>query len=127
MIARANETARTPESFPSPSRRLPEIPASLRQRYGDLPGVAVVMLLALARTLVDRPTAYIAAILLAFSPIANWYSNEIRMFEMAGLFSLLALAFLAPAALRGRVHYWPGYVACAALAIYSDYSAAYIV
>ncbi|MDB5058404.1 MAG: hypothetical protein JWO59_1876, partial [Chloroflexi bacterium] len=45
-------------------------------------GVAsVAALFAVARALFDRATGYTAAILLALSPIAVWYSNQIRMFE----------------------------------------------
>ncbi|MDB5075488.1 MAG: hypothetical protein JWO42_1667 [Chloroflexi bacterium] len=91
-------------------------------------GVAsAAALFAVARALFDRATGYTAAILLALSPIAVWYSNQIRMFEMAGLFALLALACQLTATLRHRARYWLPYVGFATLAVYTDYSAGYII
>ena len=89
-------------------------------------GVAsVAAIYALAAELFDRPTAVWAALLLAVSPLASWYSDETRMYAMTGLFTLLALAFLVHAMRRGHRAAWAGYVVCAALAFYTDYSAAY--
>ncbi len=89
-------------------------------------GVAsVAAIYALAAELFDRPTAAWAALLLAVSPLASWYSDETRMYAMTGLFTLLALASLVHAMRRGHRAAWAGYVVCAALAFYTDYSAAY--
>ncbi len=89
-------------------------------------GVAsVAAIYALAAELFDRPTAAWAALLLAVSPLASWYSDETHMYAMTGLFTLLALASLVHAMRRGHRTAWAGYVVCAALAFYTDYSAAY--
>lgn len=89
-------------------------------------GVAsVAAIYALAAELFDHPTAAWAALLLAVSPLASWYSDETRMYAMTGLFTLLALASLVRAIRRGHRAAWAGYVVCAALAFYTDYSAAY--
>jgi len=89
-------------------------------------GVAsVAAIYALAAEIFDRPTAAWAALLLAVSPLASWYSDETRMYAMTGLFTLLALASLVHAMRRGHRTAWAGYVVCAALAFYTDYSAAY--
>jgi len=91
-------------------------------------GVAsVAAIYALAAELFDRPTAAWAALLLAVSPLASWYSGETRMYAMTGLFTLLALASLVRAIRRGHRAAWAGYVVCAALAFYTDYSAAYVL
>jgi len=89
-------------------------------------GVAsVAAIYALAAEIFDRPTAAWAALLLAVSPLASWYSDETHMYAMTGLFTLLALASLVHAMRRGHRTAWAGYVVCAALAFYTDYSAAY--
>jgi len=89
--------------------------------------VAVAAIYALAAELFDRPTAVWAALLLAVSPLASWYSDETRMYAMTGLFTLLALALLVRAVRRGYRVAWVGFVVCAALAFYTDYSAAYVL
>jgi len=91
-------------------------------------GVAtVVALYGLVRTLYDRSTAACAALLLAVSPVALWFSIEIRMYAMAGMFALLALLFLVRAPAQGRWWPWLTYAACAAAAFYTDYSATYVL
>jgi len=86
---------------------------------------AVAAIYALAAELFDRPTAVWAALFLAVSPLASWYSDETRMYAMTGLFTLLALAFLVRAVRRDAWAAWGGYVVCGALAFYTDYSAVY--
>ena len=88
---------------------------------------AVAALYVVAGTIFDRATAFYAAALLALSPVAVWYSDEVRMYAMAGFFALLALALLARAVRRGSRPLWAGFVAAAAAAFYTDYSAAYIL
>ncbi len=88
---------------------------------------AVAAIYALAAEIFDRPTAVWAALFLAVSPLASWYSDETRMYAMTGLFTLLALAFLVRAIRRGHWTAWAGYVVCAALAFYTDYSAALVL
>jgi len=91
-------------------------------------GVATVpALYALTQELFDRHTASGAALLLAVSPIASWYSNEIRMYAMAAFLSLAALAFLVRAIHDNRWLTWLGYAVSGAAALYTDYSAAYIL
>ena len=88
---------------------------------------AVAALYALAQALFDRATALCAALLLSVSPLTTWYSGEIRMYAMAALWALLALALLVRAISRPSRALWGGYVACAALAMYTDYSAGFIL
>jgi uncharacterized membrane protein len=45
----------------------------------------------LARELYDRRTGLIAAAFASVSPVLIWYSQEVRMYEFAALFGLLAL------------------------------------
>ncbi len=86
---------------------------------------AVLLLFAVARALFDRATALYASALLAISPIAIWYSDEMRMYALAGLFVLGAFASLAWALRRDRPILWLSYACCAAAAVYTDYSAVY--
>jgi len=89
-------------------------------------GVATVPLLfAVARALFDRTTALYASALLAISPIAVWYSDEMRMYALVGLFLLGAFASLTWALRRDRSILWLSYASCAAAAVYTDYSALY--
>ncbi len=88
---------------------------------------AVPVVYVLATELFDRRTGACAALLLAVSPLASWYSDEARMYAMAELFALLAFASLARAVRRDSRAAWASYVVCAALAFYTDYSAAYVL
>ncbi len=88
---------------------------------------SVLALYSLARILYDRRTAACAALLLAVSPVALWFSIEIRMYAMAGMFALLALLCLVSATSQNRWWPWLTYAACAAAAFYTDYSATYIL
>ncbi len=87
--------------------------------------IAVPLLYMVAEGLFDRATALCAALLLAVSPIAMWYSDEVRMYAMSGLFVLGAFACLVRAIRCDRLPFWLAYAGCAAVAVYTDYSAAY--
>jgi len=88
--------------------------------------VAIPLIYMVAEDLFDRATALCAALLLAVSPIALWYSDEIRMYAMSGLFVLGAFACLVRAIRHDRrLSWWLAYASCAAAAVYTDYSAAY--
>ena len=51
----------------------------------------IPVLYELGRELYDRRTGLIAAAFAAVSPLLIWYSQEVRMYEFAALFGLLAL------------------------------------
>jgi len=87
----------------------------------------VIALYVVAATIFDRATALYAAVLLALSPIATWYSDEIRMYAMAGFFAQAALAFLVRALRDDSWSLWAGFAVAAAAAFYTDYSAVYIL
>ena len=90
-------------------------------------GVATIpVLYLLAKLLFDKTTALVAALLLAISPIATWYSDEIRMYAATGLFALLAVYLLLRAAGDQKSHWWLGYALCTALAISFDPSGVYL-
>jgi len=88
---------------------------------------SVLALYAVATVLFDRATGLGAAALLALSPLASWYSDETRMYALTGFLALLALLFLVRATRSDRWWSWLAYTVCAALAVYADYSAVYIV
>ncbi|HET9013986.1 MAG TPA: glycosyltransferase family 39 protein [Thermomicrobiaceae bacterium] len=88
---------------------------------------AIPALYALTAGLFDRATARWAALLLAVSPIAIWYADEARMYAAVEALVAAALACLVWAGRGGRPMLWGGYVVFAALALYTDYSAGYIL
>ncbi len=53
--------------------------------------LVIPVLYELGRELYDRRTGLIAAAFAAVSPLLIWYSQEVRMYEFAALFGLLAL------------------------------------
>lgn len=100
---------------------------------------AVPLVYALGRRLFDRHTAVIAAFLLAISPMHVYYSQEVRMYAMVttlGLASslLFSIAFGIRAGADERsvvppkVRRWvlAGYVVLTALAMYTQYYAAFL-
>jgi len=86
---------------------------------------AVPLLFTLAAALFDYTTALYASALLALSPIAVWYSDEMRMYALTGLFLLAAFTSLIGALRRDRPILWLSYASCVAAAVYTDYSAVY--
>lgn len=86
---------------------------------------AILALYMVTVVLLGRLTAVCAAFLLAISPVVVWYSDEARMYMLAGCFVLAAFAFLLRAIRHHRGGFWAGYVVFAVLALYTDYSAVY--
>ncbi len=78
---------------------------------------------ALARELFGSRVGMYAALLLALSPMHIPYSQEVRMYAMVAVLSLLASYFLLLALRRQRWPYWLGYVVCATLSLYTHYFA----
>jgi hypothetical protein len=76
--------------------------------------------------LFDKATALCAAFLAAISPIATWYSDEIRMYAPTSLFAVLTVYLLLRAVQGRRARWWVGYAVCAAFAITFDPSGVYL-
>lgn len=101
--------------------------ASLRMPSLVAGTAAILVVYAIARLLLSRPPALVAAALVAISPMATWYSQEGRMYALTWLLVLASyLSVIAGArstrgraALAGAVH-----AALTALALWTDYSAA---
>ena len=92
-----------------------------------LAGTASVWFLyAWVRELFGRPTARVAAILLATSPLHVYYSQELRNYAFAFLFSLMASYYLERLIRRWAARRAVGYAACVAAAALSNFSAAFI-
>jgi hypothetical protein len=82
----------------------------------------VPVLYELGRELYDRRTGLLAAGFAAISPMLIWYSQEVRMYEFATLFGLLALlmqlrAIRDPTSLPN----WAGYILASAALLWSHY------
>ena len=87
---------------------------------------AIPVVYVLGRELADRLTGLAAASLIAVSPFAVWYSQEVRNYSFLILFASLAtLAVWRLVAGRGRGLVL--YVASAVLALYSNLSAAFLI
>jgi mannosyltransferase len=79
----------------------------------------IVVAYALTRSLVDRPTGAVAALLLALSPFQVHYSQEIRMYAFLGLWLILATYCYWNGSNTDGWAWWLGFSASAALAQYT--------
>ncbi len=76
----------------------------------------------LGRELYDRRTGLIAAGFVAVSPMLVWYAQEVRMYEFATLFGLLALLMQLRAIRNpGSMGNWAGYILASAALLWSHY------
>ncbi len=76
----------------------------------------------LGRELYDRRTGLIAAGFAAVSPMLIWYAQEVRMYEFATLFGLLALLFQLRAIRNpSSLGNWAGYILASAALLWSHY------
>lgn len=91
-------------------------------------GVASVALIyALTRRLRDAATARRAALLLALSPYAVWYAQEVRMYTWVPFLTLLALYALERACAQPRAGWWALVLIATSLAFYSHILAALLL
>ncbi len=105
--------------------------AALRA-LGALLGVLTVLgVLLLVRRLSGRPTALLAGVLLALSPVLVWYSQELRMFQPATTAIVWAAYFLLRAWQEprrpARLGWWLGMIAAFTFALYSYLFAAFVL
>lgn len=103
--------------------------------------LAVIIVYVLGRRLFDVEVGMLSALLLALAPLHIWYSQEARMYVMAGTWSLLASCCLllalgsegksskwTPVELpRHRANWWAGYVVASALALYTHYYTLFVL
>lgn len=89
--------------------------------------VSVALLYTLMRRLHTRSSALCAALLLAFSPYAVWYAQEIRMYTWVPCLSLLALYALERAGTEPRPRWWLTVLIATSLAFYSHILAALLL
>ncbi|MBC7251271.1 MAG: glycosyltransferase family 39 protein, partial [Anaerolineae bacterium] len=83
--------------------------------------LAVAALYRLGRALADRPTGILAALLLATSRFALWWSQEMRMYILAALLATLSLWGLVGIWRRGRARDWVLYLVSTIAALYTLY------
>jgi uncharacterized membrane protein len=81
----------------------------------------VPVLYELGRELYDRRTGLIAAAFAAVSPLLIWYSQEVRMYELASLFGLLALLTQLRVIRNGTMLNWAAYILATAGLLWSHY------
>jgi 4-amino-4-deoxy-L-arabinose transferase-like glycosyltransferase len=91
-------------------------------------GVALIPAIAwLAAVLFDRRTAVVAAVFASVGPILVWYSQEASGYALVALFGTLSLVGVARASRRSRPQDWALHVVAASAAVWSDWSAIFIV
>ena len=91
-------------------------------------GVAsVAVLYLLARRLFGRQVAIAASMLLAFSPLHVWYSQETRMYTMLALFALVTSYCMVRALLDGKRWAWIAYVLFSICSLYTHYYAFFVL
>lgn len=91
-------------------------------------GVAAVPLAAaLARWTVGRDAALVAALLLAVNPLHVWHAQDARMYTLATMLGLAALAALARALRTGGARAWGAYSLAGAALLYTHYYGGLIV
>jgi len=81
----------------------------------------VPVLYELGRELYDRRTGLLAAAFAAVSPMLVWYSQEVRMYEFAALFGLLALLTQLRAIRDGTMLNWAAYILATSALLWSHY------
>src|SRR3989344_1053943 len=85
-------------------------------------GVTIVFVTyLLAKKLFDAKTALIAATLLAVAPLHIYYSQEARMYILAGAFTSLSVYFFISLVQKDTILSWVGFIASTTLMLYSDY------
>ncbi len=89
--------------------------------------LGVALFYALMRRLRDAPTARRAALLLALSPYAVWYAQEVRMYTWVPMLVLLALYALERAGTEPRALWWWVVLVATSLAFYSHILAALVL
>lgn len=83
--------------------------------------LTVFVVYGLAKTLYDRKTAQIAAVLLATSPLHVYYSQEARMYSMAAFLASLSLYFFVKIIEKDKIIYWAGFIFSTIALLYTDY------
>jgi len=99
---------------------------------GALLGVLTVLgMLLLARRLSGRPTALLAGVLLALSPVLVWYSQELRMFQPAATGIVWSAYFLLRAwqspQPMARLGWWLAMIAAFTFALYGYLFSAFVL
>ena len=85
-------------------------------------GVATVFVTYLiGKKLFEEKTALIAATLLSTGPLHIYYSQEARMYMLAGLLASLSVFFFVSIIAKDTVWSWLGFVIATSLMLYSDY------
>lgn len=89
--------------------------------------LSIGLLYAIGRQLFDRRTAALAALLLAFSPLHIWYSQEARMYALVSAMALLAAFFALRALQHNRPEDWILFGFFEGMALWSETGAVWFV
>ncbi len=86
----------------------------------------VLVTYGLGRNLGNARVAMFAATLMALSAFQAWYGQEVRMYALTSLATLLAVWAFVWACDTGRAIFWFGYVGAMLVALYLDYTAFFV-
>jgi len=85
--------------------------------------LAVVLLFRLGKRLFQSRVGVLAAVLACFSPLFVHEAQEVRMYSLLLVFSILSVYLLWQAAHDGKSTYWMSYVLCTLASLYTYYTA----
>ena len=83
--------------------------------------LAIAMLVRLSLLIEDHRTGLLAALLLAFSPLHIWYSQETRMYSLVIFLAIVGNYLFLKAIEGNRLKYWLGYAICILALVYVHY------
>ncbi len=101
-------------------------PVALRIFSAVIGTITLPLLYHFARLLAGEKTAFVSALLLAFSPFHVYYSQEVRMYGLVTLLGLGATSALL-LVLRGKRAVVPLYILLLALTLYTQYYAVLLI
>ncbi|MBC7262801.1 MAG: glycosyltransferase family 39 protein [Chloroflexi bacterium] len=89
--------------------------------------VTVAVTYRLSSALFGWKTGAIAALLLAIAPMHVWYSQEVRMYALVTMFTVMATYGLARGLQTDKRRFWLFYLICTTLALYTHYYALFVL
>jgi mannosyltransferase len=103
-------------------------PAEALRAVSLLSGVAAIPLTYLiGRRTVGARAGLLASLLVALNPFLIFYATEARAYSLSLLFDLAATLALLKAIDERRGRWWAGFAVCACAAVYSHYTAVFVL
>jgi hypothetical protein len=107
---------------------LPDMSAGLLRAPALIAGVATMpVVFAIGLRTVGRHAALVATALVALSPFLIFYSADARAYSLVVLMTALSTLAMLVALERRSTRWWVLYAACSCLAVYSHYTAVFLL